>query len=268
MALPKEAKPTFPINLYGMDIEETPFSLYELIDGLDYYKKFRELHRVDTEMLVRVIEELCVHPRHLFEFTVNTGDSMLVRKNGVFVERWVKEGNRMKPIVDRYDLHITYNGYAECSLNKVAKYLLEDAFTFIAERPFVEKGMRFQDDVKKITGGTLLSDVGDILFRNEITAMDVHRLMEDPRYAETMVDKSRFTVYANGDIFLRLECDEVLYLRISDFYERDWSAIENRKRTIVGKNGDICSQLQRDFPWFGDPLVIKLKEMLTSDYTF
>ena len=238
---------------------ELPFTMEALFENLSYYQMFCETFDVSAMKLARIVRKLCIPDWQLFEFTSMQMDSMLVASDAVQREEVITciSTGQIEQRIKTFDLYVTTNDCVDDVMDDVARLILRTKFPFTNSSPFVREVRRFSPDVKMITKGTKLKDVPRILYQNEITAEDICRLLTDEGYADSILKESLFIAYADGEVVLQLE-DERIKLKMSDFLNRDWYAVEHRPVY------DAIAQRyvpQNSVPWFSHPLVASLEDV-------
>jgi hypothetical protein len=147
---------------------------------------------------------------------------------------------------------------------------LDAPFTFIKKR--------FKDNISKLPKSVYVRiDKIDssILYDNEITIFDLIKLYTDKDYKDSFVEQPRYSVYSGStDIYISIDEEKgySLYVTFEQLINKDWKGIEEREISgvcLYDENNKLIPKTwfygkQKDAPYFNNPIVKALKEILVE----
>ena len=252
------------------DISNTPYSRDELLNGLPKFKEFMAKWQCGSNLMLEAIYALGISDKSLFDYSL-WGSDFLVEKDVYYSER-CNRSTQYQTIRTDYNVYVCSNRFADLALNEIATYIFNKRFPELNKGNFLEEVKKYNDDIKKLPTSTSakLSDIGNFL-SSELTIQDLIDIYANGKkkdVSEEMTFTSLFTIYADGSIFLKVDKkhDESLYLKIEDFLNKDWNAVEKRyvfSISLYDENGERIKGWfngdQNDAPYFNYDLVNVLK---------
>ena len=254
------------------DISNTPYSREELLNGLPKFKEFMAKWQCDSKLMLEAIDSLYISDKSLFDYSL-WGSDFLVEEDVYYSER-CNRSTQYQTIRTDYNVYVCSNQFADLALNKIATYIFNKRFSELNKGNFLEEVKKYNDDIKKLPTSTSakLSDIGYFL-SSELTIQDLIDIYANGKkkdVSEEVVLTSLFTIYADGNIFLKVDKkrDYSLYLKIEDFLNKDWDAVEKRyvfSISLYDENGERIKGKwfkgdQKDAPYFNCDLVNELKD--------
>lgn len=254
-------------------------SRIDLLERFPVFKSFMELHRCTADELCAISYSLGILDKDLFEYTTSYyKECVLVAKDGVYVDKQVKEGYSYRRVRNYADVYIGQNQYAGLRLSDIARELIKARFPFLMQEPFVKRSRRFDETINKLPNN-LLVNVGDldsmVLLSNKITIGDLIKLYTDPGYKNAWIKKPVWNIYSDSkNIYFHTDehnDGNSVSVPIGALYDKDWEAVENVKISGVplhDKDGKIIPKkwfegLQKDAPYMSSKVAIELKKYFT-----
>ena len=202
--------------------------------------------------------------KELFEYTTFCyagNKDFMVSENDVYTEKW-KNG---RILTTTYNVYITSYKYVSLLLNQVAEKILLSRFPFMFQYPFVKQEKMFNESITLPNKKTPIKKLSiNSLSNKDITIEDFIKLYTKKDYKNSIINKSLFKVYANGQVFLELDDKKdygsSLYMTYSELENNDWDSIANK--SMFSRKGYVrqCELID-----FNLPLIVKLKEMLNNN---
>jgi len=255
------------INILEVNVSETPYTRLELLKRLEAFNNFCRIWRVDTFDLLRIIENLGIADKHLFEYVTYGGPpyTLPISDNAIYTENYVYYRGGYKIEIKKYPLAITNYQYVSLYFNKIAEQIVKMRFPYLFEEPFTNKEQRFSDEIIKELPKNLNVMMCDVSHKvmSGMTIDDFIKTYTIDGYSTQLIERSKTTVYSDGNIYIELEKDHSIYLNIDFLMDKNWAGIENIKVfSIPIGNGTFYKGPQKNAPYFSHPLVKKLKDYI------
>ena len=268
----KESKRLVGCKYITFDISNTPYSREELLNGLPKFKEFMAKWQCDSKIMLEAIDALGIPDKSLFDYSL-WGSNFLVEEDVYYSERCNKSTG-YRTIRTDYNVYVCSYQFADLALGRIATYIFKKRFSELNEGNFLEEVKKCDDDIVKnlpTSTSAKLSDIGYYL-SSELTIQDLIDIYVNGKkkdMSEEMTFTSLFTIYSDGNIFLKVDKkrDYSLYLKIEDFLNKDWDAVEKRhvfSILLYDENGEQIKGKwfkgdQKDAPYFNCDLVNELK---------
>lgn len=258
--------------IFVEDITKLNLDRKEMLSKTNLFKSIKENFRINIDLFSVIVEGLGIADRELFDYTIsNTNNNILIAENAVFIEKWCNVTKSIKRTY--YSVYICEHPYSNTLYSKIAEKLMVLYFAKI----FNHKDFLIETPLPKLE---LISDntMENILFGHYgITYRDFCAIQQ----GKTTKYKSKFHLY-NDFIVLDLETinlhnhtyDYTLIIPYEVLHTKDWSLVENFKVHGIIKrdandrlgrdNNNWFEEKQIDSPYWNNPLVNKLKDLIKS----
>lgn len=265
------------IDFFFVNLSQTKYKREEMLRAYSIFTKFMDTFHCTIDEMCEIFDKYGIRDRDLFEYTILKND-YLVSEDGIYTEKWVRNGYNGRFVKQFYNVYLTVNPYASLVLNTVSKELVIRRFPFLMKEPFITKEKRFTNNIHSLpkTLNAKISSIDhNILFDNELTIDDLIKIYGDKSYMDSYVETPTWNVYHEGQIYITVDKERAGYSINTSFNELengDWNAIENRKVfsiCLYDKNGERIKGKwydgkQKNAPYFDNPIVETLKKMITK----
>lgn len=246
-------------NFIFFDIEKSPHKFLEMLNGFDVFRKFMSNFNVSAEW----IEEQVKSDPHLnvndfFDYSLFE-TQFLENENGVCSTKY-EDG---KLVETYHNVYVTHSQFVGLRLNVLAVKAMKLHFPKMFEEPFVEV-TDIPVELKHVSMNTRIADFNAL---GDYTFGDIYDVIVNGKKNNV---STKFTIYADGFIFIEVTDDYSLTLQASDFFNNDWDAVKKRRIFSVplehptpknkwydGKQGDYFA--------FDNDIVKMVKKTFFSD---
>lgn len=246
-------------NFIFFDIEKSSHTFLEMFNGFSVFRDFMSTFNVSAEW----IEEQVKSDPHLnvndfFDYTLGK-TQFLEDKYGVCLTKF-EDGGFVKTY---HDVYVTSAQFVSLRLNVLAEKAMKAHFPKMFEEPFVEV-TDIPVELKRLSMDTRISDIDTL---EDYTLGDIYDVIVNGKKNNV---STKFTIYGDGWIFIKVTDDYSLTLQASDFFNNDWDAVKERRIFSVplehptpknkwyeGKQGDYFA--------FGNDIVKMVKKTFFSD---
>jgi hypothetical protein len=225
--------------------------------------------KCDADMISNIMDVLCINDYNLFDFTLANTD-FLVEEDAYYKVEW-EQGCEKRTY---YNVYVCPTQFASIYLNDIARYIFEQRYPEFHEHMFTMKERRFKENIHNLPMdiNTKINDIDTfVLCENDLTIkdiLDIYTATDKESVMDEIKPYTRFSVYSDGCIFLKVSDKYSLYLTIEDIENKNWDAVEKRhvfSIPLYDKNGERISGEwfegnQKDAPYFNEPLVREIKK--------
>ena len=255
-------------NLYRIDLKELHLDKVETASKCKTIQEFVKRWGITIERFAEVCDELAIQDCNLYDFYTYGKEELLIKKDAVYTHKVVTCGLNSYTKKVFYDIYINTSQYVDIFLNKIAVVVMQERYPWMFKAPFVTKERVYPKSLKPILKESHNTEMCDLMHKyymdlNHLTLKQFISLIGNPESFNTKEQKSRFSIYAEGSIFLQLGDGQSIYFKIEDFDTNDFKAVEEREVSGFKKpDGTFYSfdTKQKDLHFFNHPLVEKLKQ--------
>lgn len=211
-----------------------------------------------------------------FMYSLYGGEhSRMVAENGVYSEKreWVRGSYTIKKIY--HNVYIRENTYINLIFPKIIEHIITTNYPKFAIYKDVP---RFNKQIN-IKPNTSIAEIEREYRDCNMTALDIVKLLDNPKYSIETVKKLKYNIYGNGDIIFYpitslmihgRKYDISLYIPREAIINDDWSIVENQKmfsiikpnaNELLGRDKNNWFEgLQKDSPYFNHKEVETIKK--------
>ena len=276
--LPNKFKCTNKDSKYFfVDLNKLSYTRKELLSSFAGYKEFIETFKTSVEELEEILDGLCISDRSLFDFTTfNTG--FLVDENGIYTSKFEYKHGLPVETKTYFNVYICESSFSSLALDKVAEEIIKRRFPELFKAPFTVFKKRFNSNINELpkSANCLLSNVdSEIISDNNLTIQDLIDIYTNPEVIDSVKEFPLIKVYSSGDIFLTIDenkAGHTVCMTTDCLFNNDWEAIEERpvfSICLYDEQGNLIPKQwykgeQKNAPYFNNPLVEKLKEIIIN----
>ena len=246
-------------NFIFFDIEKSSHTFLEMFNGFSVFRDFMSMFNVSAEWIgEQVKSDPHLNVNDFFDYTLFK-TKFLEDENGVRSTKF--EDGRL--VETYHNVYVTSAPFVSLSLNVLAVKAMKLHFPKMFEEPFVEV-TDIPDELKSISMDTRIGDFNTL---EDYTFGDIYDVIVNGKKNNV---STKFTIYGDGKIFIKVTDDYSLYLQASDFFNNDWDAVKKRRIFSVplehptpknkwydGKQGDYFA--------FDNDIVKMVKKTFFSD---
>ena len=211
-----------------------------------------------------------------FMYSLYGGEhSRMVAERGVYSEK--KEWCRGSYTITKtyHNVYIRENTYIHLMFPKIIEHIIT---TYYPKFVIYEDRPRFDKKIS-IKPNTSISEIEREYRDCKLTALDIVKLLDNPKYSKETVKKLKYNIYSDGDtIYYPItslmihghKYDISLYIPREAIINDDWSIVENHKifsiikpnaNELLGRDKNNWFEgLQKDSPYFNHKEVETIKK--------
>lgn len=215
--------------------------------------------------------------KDLFQYSLYGGENArMVAEKGVYKEK--KKWSYGQYVIDKtyYNVYIRENTYIHLILPQIVEHIIT---TFYPKFTIYEDVSRFNKEIK-IKPQTTLEEICREYWDCKLTAFDIVKLLNNPKYPNETVKKLKYKIYGDGNMIyypitsLMIhghKYDISLDIPREAIINDDWSIVENQKvfsmikpnaNELLGRDKNNWFEgLQKDSPYFNHKEVETIKKM-------
>ena len=248
-------------NFIFFDIEKSSHTFLEMLNGFDVFRKFMPDFNVSAEW----IEEQVKSDPHLnvndfFDYTLFK-TQFLEDEKGVCSTKF--DGDRL--VETYHNVYVTSAQFVSLRLNVLAEKAMKAQLQKMFEEPFGEV-TDIPVELKRLSMNTRISDF-ETNTLEDYTFGDIYDVIVNGKKNNV---STKFTIYGDGWIFIKVNDDYSLNLQASDFFNNDWDAVKKRRIFSVPlehptKKNKWYDGKQGDYFAFDNDIVKMVKKTFFSD---
>lgn len=254
-------------NLYRIDLKELHLDKVETASKCKTIQEFLKMWGITVEKFVEICDALAIQDCNLYDFYTYGKEELLIKKDAIYTHKVITCGWNSYTKKVFYDIYINTSQYVNIFLNKVAVLVMQERYPWMFKAPFIMEERIYPTSLIPVLQEPNNIQVHDLMHKYlDLGNLSLSQFM-DLFNRKTSLDAeekvSRFSIYENGDIFLKVDKGQSVYLKIKDFDTNDFEAVE--KREVFGyykPDGKAYpfETKQKDLYFFDHPLVKKLKQ--------
>ena len=212
-----------------------------------------------------------------FMYSLYGGEhSRMVAENGVYSEK--REWSNGCCYINKtyHNVYIKENTYIHLMFSKIIEHIIT---TYYPKFAIYEDVPRFDKQIK-IKPQTSITEIEREYRDCKLTALDIVKLLDNPKYSVETVKKLKYNIYSDGNIIYYPitsfmihghKYDISLYIPKDAIINDDWSIVENQRifsvikpnaNELLGKDKNNWFEgLQKDSPYFNHKEVAKVKKL-------
>lgn len=274
------------INVYHLNLSETPYTRMELLKVSPSILKFCKEYNVTLEEFERLVEAYKIEDSELFSYTLNScaPSAMLVAERYFYSNERPSAKNKWKGATHYHNLYAIENEFISLRLNMLFEHIMINRFPKLFQA-VESKELRFKNikAIEKLLAmpktKQMTSLSCEVLSANNLTIEDFVHIIEVGDInvlSKEYVTAHNISVYQdNGYIFIPLnnengEKRNSLYLKYQDLVTKDWGEVEKREVFSIPYYDENGKQIpdkfykgeQKHAPYFTHPIVEKVRKAL------
>lgn len=254
-------------NLYRIDLKELHLDEVETASKCKAIQEFVKRWGITIKRFVEVCDELAIQDCNLYDFYTCGKEELLIKKDAIYTHKVVTCGWNSYTKKVFYDIYINTSQYVDIFLNKVAVVVMQERYPWMFKAPFIMEERVYPASLVPVLQEPDNMQIHDLMHKymdlGYLSLSEFINLFNHTIDVDTQKQVSRFSFYASGNIFLKLDEGQSIYLKIEDFDANDFEAVE--KREVFGyyrPDGKVYpfETKQIDLHFFNHPLVEELKQ--------
>ena len=254
-------------NLYRVDLEELQFDKVETASKCKAIQEFVKMWGITVVMFVDICDKLAIQDCNLYDFYTYGKEELLVKRNAIYVNKEARYGWNTYVKKVFYDIYINTSQYIGVFLNKVAVVVMQERYPWMFKTPFIMEERIYPASLKPALKEPDNIQTHDLMHKyidlGYLSLSEFINLFNHTTDVDTQKWASRFSIYGDGMIFLKLDEGQSIYLKIEDFDTNDFKAVEEREVCGYRKPDGTSYPLdtkQVDLHFFNHPLVEELRQ--------